>query len=216
MVGQIPYWIRLAISLMYRFVVGGFGVSLPHPYTVRECGPFWIALWGATVGLPIVLLIWSIRLVFGGDRTEKISYAVGGFFELRVVKSIRQPVAAFIVLSIASYAFYSYFREFGWIGVLAFAGVWITLFVVVMGALFAENRLFTKQRALRRPESVNIEKGEKETGLLRRIFTAVMFVPKLCGISLIVILRGLWQMLAFFGLMVNDVYKKHCRFIELP
>lgn len=103
---QVPKLVVGATSLLYRFVVGAFGKDVPHPYYANFCKPFWIAFFGVTVGLPVVLSGWLIRIIFGrgraerfGDAVEPFVRAVGDLFFGKIVIIVLAGVVVALVVA---------------------------------------------------------------------------------------------------------------------
>lgn len=75
---KIPGWIVGVVGALFRFVAGAFGAKVPHPWPTGFCWPFWLVLIGVTVGLPIVLVAWVIRLTFKGKLARQITGIIVG------------------------------------------------------------------------------------------------------------------------------------------
>lgn len=204
----IPDWIVAVIGAMYRFVVGAFGISLPHPLHITLCGPFWVAILGCTLGLPIVLFGWTVRLIFGKGRAERMWNVLDDWGHSTTGKSLGDLLLALLLIATAGGLLFIIgvsVYKYGWlntvlVSILVVGGAAL-LVGLMMGASVLSSRL-----------DIRPPKPPKEKSLWRllgKTFTVVTWLPRM-------IVIGIWQILAFFGLLIVAFYKKFCPIVEFP
>lgn len=211
---SVPGWIVAIIGAMYRFVAGAFGVSLPRPWRTALCGPFWAALLGCTVGLPIVLFAWTIRLIFGKGRAGRMWGTLDDWAHSSIGKFLGKVFAVLAIIAVIGYFIYTYgWQSFGLV-ILAIVVVVGIIFGLVLGALGLDNKF--KEWKLNRPPKPQKEQKEKKGpnpalawlwASIKKVFVVLTWIPKM-------LLLGLWQALVFFGLMIFATYKKFCPIVE--
>ena len=200
---QVPRWIVLFIGAMYRFVVGGFGIDLPHPYTAKLCPRLWlVVLPGVTIALPLVLLGWVIRLTLGKGRAERFFIRVGSIEFPKWTKLVLYGlfvVSLFCLLGVLIYLY-------GWWPVIwrliVIIGVTIAYLGSIVGffVLVEQSSEKTKERRRAREDA-----QEKKPSLFRKILRVALWPLKMLG-----------QVLWFVGFILYSIYKKFCPIVEFP
>lgn len=191
---------------MYRFVVGGFGVVLPHPYKTTLCGPFWLMLAGCTVGLPAVLFAWTIRLIFGRGRAARLGNAVESFFETSRGRAFGKILLIIVLAGLAISLIVDLIYKYGWfnvvLGFLAVVGVFALAVGVGIGArIMVEHLPYSPKKGS--------ETRARKTSAWKILAKILLFVPK-------IIILAAWQILCFIGLIIVAMYKKFCPIVEFP
>lgn len=147
---------------------GAFGISLSRPYRTTLCGPFWAAVLGCTVGLPIVLFGWTIRLIFGKGRTKRMWDTVGGWTRSPVGKFLEKIIWGILItvtIVLTSAVLAAVIYRYGWLnvglGIMAIAGIiGLILFLLLPGA----SALDEKYREWKRNRPPRPPKPQKKRG----------------------------------------------------
>ena len=211
---SVPGWIVAVIGAMYRFVAGAFGVSLPRPWRTALCGPFWAALLGCTVGLPIVLFAWTIRLIFGKGRAGRIWGTLDDWANSSISKFLIKVLAALAIISFIGLLIYTY----GWVNVSLIILAIIVGICVIVGLLLGVFWLGDKSEEWKLNRPPRPPKPQKEAKrpnpvlvwlwtAIKNTFVVLTWIPKM-------ILIGVWQVLVLFGFMIFATYKKFCPIVE--
>jgi hypothetical protein len=229
MQAHVPYWMVVLIGAMYRFVVGGFGVSLPHPYKAKICPRFWLlALPGCTVGLPIVLIGWAIRLTLGEGRAERFFDWVGDVLYTpqakvlgKVFLGIMITAAVGALLFAIGYLLYKYgWWQVAWVAMVVAGGIAVLIGVLVCIAFVGDK--LRSWNASRPKREKHVEEDAKEKGqnqlvaVSKKSWVALKTILKVVTWPLKMILLGIWQILEFAGGALYAGYKNVCTVQELP
>lgn len=199
----IPRWIINVTYYAWKFVSGAFGNDVPPPpHPFKICGPFWASLAGLTIGLPIVLLAWVIRLVVGKARANKLwepFKIVAVFTILAVYIGVAVAYLAFLIFSIA--------QETSWLfalGVIAGASLaffgFLVLLVEAMDFLFGKSNESTSRTYEQQGEHLETrQEPSTSRKALRNIWKASVFP-----------FRVVWQTIRFVALMAHAGYRRYC------
>lgn len=229
MQAHVPYWMVVLIGVMYRFVVGGFGISLPHPYKAKICPRFWlVALPGCTLGLPIVLLGWAIRLTLGKGRAERFFDWLEDVLstpQAKVLGKVLLWVMTIAAIGAVLFGIGYFIYKYGWWQVTWRILVVAGGVVAVIGLLVCITLVSDKLRAWNatRPKREKKPVENKKEKLSLRVLASKNFwaVPKTILIVVTWLPRMMlivwpWQVLEFVGLIFYAGYKKFCPAVEFP
>ncbi len=209
---HVPNLVVGVTSMLYRFVMGAFGKSFPHPLRTNFCVPFWTTLFGVTVFLPFVLLGWLLRLLFGKDYCLKVISAV--FVHQRSGRKDDTDIGplVFFVLLLSSTVFLilgfvldvEWFRVFG---IFAVVFVIAVVVVAIAGATFwlilniSEAQLFSVSFG----ELANFISKIGRRPSLRKVLMMLyrfILIPVALIVGLVVVLHA--------------IYKRYCPLVEMP
>ena len=206
MKGKIPFWGRWVTSILYRFVVGAFGVEKPHPYPTNFCPALWAVCVGMTIGLPVVLLGWLVRLTLGRGRAQRLGEACSSALNAlspSVKHALRIALVVIYFLGVWALTSWSAFDKMGWFAVILFPAVMVGTIAFVFGAYKLSEYWAGREKKSRvvKPSPVITKMGRDN-----RVSVKIIAAPFIFAGSLIYSL----------GYLCYSFYKRFCPYEELP
>ncbi|MBI2450184.1 MAG: hypothetical protein HYV47_01455 [Candidatus Nealsonbacteria bacterium] len=213
---RVPDWIVAVIGAVYRFVAGGFGATVPHPWPANFCGPFWVAFVGIVPGLPVVLLGWLIRLVFGQGRARRFF----GSKPMRVTGKILL-VLFYVLVGLTLLGLIVVLAREDWLKTLIWLGAVIAFISLPFAISFAIERVkhtrwyLEKEEEKQRKHEKRLAVSASKQAKPRRssVIRKILFLP---WTVLKVLFRGIKDIIYTIALMVHVFYKKYCPRVEFP
>ena len=166
------------------------------------------------MGLPIVLLAWTIRLIFGKGRAGHIWGTLDDWANSSISKFLIKVLAALAIIGFIGLLIYTY----GWVNVSLIILAIIVGIGVIVGLLLGVFWLGDKSEEWRQNRPPRPPKPQKEAKrpnpvlvwlwtAVKNTFVVLTWIPKM-------LLIGLWQVLSFLGLMIVATYKRFCPIVE--